>query len=310
VKRVLGIVLLGVGVALAVFAAGLRFYVTPVATNIPYDLESSTTIAEATNGEYLNPGTGRLETGSLRSTTFVVPQPVETNELTGDQAGKVVIWDVYDQITDISSGTVVTASETLGLALDRKTGEVANTGGYSFKLPFGAEKKSYPYWDDTLRANDPINYVGTETVSGLEAYKYESAGFTRYKVAYDEDSLEALRAAFGDGAGDVYYSLKRTIWVEPTTGQFLNVMQSVRVEFKSGEDVTVLLAGDFEYTAETKAAAADTISTNRNLLQLVGMWLPIGTGAAGVILIGVGVFFLMRKPEEESTEAPAEAVAA
>jgi hypothetical protein len=318
VKRVLGIVLLGVGIALAVFAAGLRFYVTPIATNIPYDLEPSTTVAEAPDAVYLNvTATGaRPESGAVRSTTYVVPQPGLTkSELTGDLAGKAVIWDVYSQIVDSSSGKVVNASMEQ-IALDRKTGAAApwdgafeDSGdgerpvafeGHSYKLPFNAEQKTYPFWDGTLGTTADLNFVTTEEVSGLEAYKYTQV-IPPTRIAYDPATLGALRAALGGGGGDVYYGVTRTIWVEPVTGQFLNVVQAVDLEFRppSGNAVN-LLSGTFEYTDETKANAKDTVSSNRMLLMLVSLYLPIGLGAAGLILIAVGIFLILnatRNPE-------------
>lgn len=322
-KRVLGIVFLGLGIALATFAAGLRFYVTPLATNIPYDLDESTSIAEATNGQYINTSTGEVESGTLRSSTFVVPQPVVTKEkLTGDLAETAVVWDVYSQTVDVATGTVITA-DTQELALDRKTGaaadwdgawvdsgegkEPASFEGHSYKLPFNAEQTSYPFWDDTLGRVNDIDFVAVETVSGLEAYTYEQT-IPAEQIPYDPESVELLRLFFGGGSGDVYYEVTRAIYVEPVTGQFLNVKQSVNVEFRGGNGTTkTLLKGDFEYTDETKASSAASISENRRLLLLVSTTLPLGGGAGGVVLLILGIVLIAvggsRKPPAEAADA-------
>lgn len=320
-KRVLGLVVFGVGVALAVFAAGLRFYVTPIATNIPYDLSPSTTVAEARNATYLNAATGRTETGTLRSFTYVVPQPVLTrDELEGDLAGSAVIWDVYSQITDPSSDRVVTAS-TQQVALDRKSGvyadwdgtmvdgESASFTGHSYKLPFNAEQKAYPFWDDQLGEAVDIEFVGEEEVSGFTAYRYEHT-IAETEIAYP--SLDLLRAAFGQGSGDVYYSNTRTIWVEPVTGQFLNVQEQPTLEFRSGDVSRVLLQGDFSYTEQTRAEAANTIGDNYDQLQLVSNTLPLGGGAGGVLLILIGIILIATggPKKSASTTAPTGAAAA
>ena len=252
-KRVLGIVLFGVGVALAVFAAGLRFYVTPIATNIPYDLKPSTTVAEARNATYLGVSArgASVETGTVRSTTYVVPQPVLTRDkLSGDLAGTAVIWDVYSQIVDTSSGTVVTASSDQ-IALDRKSGAAADwddasekATGHSYKLPFNAEQKAYPFWDSTIGKAADIEFVAVEEVSGLQAYKYEQT-IAAQKISYDAGTLATLRAVFGGPTrgGDVYYGVKRTIWVEPVTGQFLNVDGGHSL--RRGPDMSGLIGGLF-----------------------------------------------------------------
>jgi hypothetical protein len=320
VKRVLGIVFFGLGVALAVFAAGLRFYVTPIATNIPYDLAPSTTVAEAHNATYLNAATGAAETGTLRSTTDVVPQPVLTrDELEGDLADSAVVWDVYSQITDTSSNKVVTASSQ-EIALDRTSGAYADWDGawadsgdgeesvsftgHSYKLPFNAEQKAYPFWDDQLGEAVDIEFVATEEVSGLQAYKYEQT-IPETKIAYG--SLELLQAAFGRGSGDVYYSNTRTIWVEPVTGQFLNVQEQPKLEFRAGSVSKILLQGNFSYTEQTKAEAANTIGDNRDQLMLVSQTLPIAAGGAGVLLLLIGIILIATGGPRKTTEAPAPA---
>ena len=296
-KRVLGIVLFGVGLALGVFAAGLRFYVTPMATNIPYDLDSSTTVAEARNGVYFDAATGKPQTGTIASTTYVVPQPKLTNELTGDLAGKAVVWDVYSTITDSSSGKLLTES-TETLALDRKTGaaidwegQSEDTDGHNYKLPFNAEQTTYPYWDGQMGKTVDIAYVATEEISGLTAYKYEHAPINA-KITFS-------------GVSNVDYQVARTIWVEPTTGQFLNVKQSIKISLGS----TTLLSGDFEYTEDSKTKAADSISTNKSLLDLVSFGLPIGAGAGGLVLIAVGAVLFATAPKSTEAEAEAETVA-
>lgn len=327
-KRVLGIVLFGIGIALAVFAAGVRFYVAPLGTNIPYDLAPSTTIAEAKNGKYINTSTGAIESATLDAYTYVVPQPVLTRDkLTGDLAGKAVIWDVYNQIKIVGSGDVLQPSSQ-EIALDRRTGEVipwdgtwvnssgtqekATIKGYSYKLPFYAEKGTYGYWDDTLGKTLDLKYAATETVSGLEAYRYEQAKVDQ-KIGWDADQLNLLRIVFGNGSGDVYYDVTRTIWVEPVTGQFLNVKQSVSLEFRGGNgSKTTLLAGDFEYTDQTKAEAADTIKKNHDQLVLASLYLPAGAGGAGVLVLLVGILLIVLGARKTTAvpAVPAEAPAA
>jgi hypothetical protein len=332
VKRVLGIVLLGLGTALAMFAAGLRFYATPIAANIPYNLDNSLSVAEASDGDYINTTNGQDVKATLRSSTWVVPQPVITKDkMTGDLAGKAVVWDVYSQIEDTSTGTVVTSSKE-EIALDRKSGAAATwsgayidsgTGpqnnpykGHAYKLPFNAEKKSYPFWDGQLNRTNDINFVAEETVSGLDAYKYTQS-IPAEKVPFDANNLNLLRAVFGGGSGDVYYSVNRTIWVEPVTGQFLNVKQTVLLEFQGGNGTKkTLLAGDFEYNQATKDSSAASIKKNRSQLMLVSLYLPAGGGGGGLLLIIVGVVLIAigrtkqsTSPDAPATETPAPASA-
>ena len=338
-KRVFGIVIFGVGIALAVFAAALKFYVTPLALNIPYDLERSTTIAEASDGKMINTDTSdpdnvqALLTGTpdyllsvpLRSYTWVVPQPVLTKEkLKGDLVGTTVIWTVYDQMGPISGGDPLTASKT-DLALDRKSGALvpwsADTGvaqypdeGHSYKLPFDAQQTTYPYWDGTLGKTLDMAYVSTETVEGFEAYRYAQAKVESKVDAVAMGLLTAeqfglLEAVIGEGSGDVYYSVERALLVEPITGQYLDVNQTVSFEFRGGNgENRTLLSGSFAYTDETKAKTLDGVTANRDLIILVRDTLPIYGGGAGVLLFLVGIVLIAtggKKKAEEPAPAPA-----
>jgi hypothetical protein len=328
-RRVIGTVLLGLGIALAVFAAGLRFYVAPLGTNIPYDLEPSTTLAESPNSTWLSAGAdgATVKTGKLISSTDVRPQPVLTRDkLPSDLQGKAVIWDVYSQIKD-TDGHLVSGSST-EFALDRKTGSYVqwdgtwvNDGGSatkvsyegnSYKLPFYTKKQTYLYWDDNAGKASDLYFVRTETIGGLEAYVFEQS-YNRVKANVSDDTLTLLSAVVGDGSdkGAAYYSTTRTLWVEPVTGQFLNVRETPHAWYETTtEDGTVktitMLRGKFEYTEQSKAEALETIKANRDLLQLVSVTLPATTGGAGVVLLIVGIVLLAsgRRPQG-AHEAPA-----
>lgn len=342
-KRVFGIILFGIGITAAVFAAGLRFYVAPTALNIPYDLDRSTTIAEAADGKMINTdiddpdNVQALLTGTpdyllsvpLRSYTWVVPQPGLTKDkLTGDLDGTAVIWTVYDSMGPIAGGDPLTASKT-DLVLDRKSGAIvpwsAGTGvaeypdqGHSYKLPFDAQQTTYPYWDGTLGKTLDMSYVATETVGGLEAYRYEQATVEAAVDAVSmgllsKDQFGLLASVIGGEAdtpydelkSKVYYSVTRTLFVEPVTGQYLDVHQTVSFEFRgdNGENRT-LLSGSFQYTDETKAETLDGVKTNRDLILLVQQTLPIYAGGAGVLLFVVGIV-LIAFGGKKKAQAPA-----
>ena len=45
--------------------------------------------------------------------------------------------------------------------------------GLYFKFPFQTEKKTYPFWDGSLREAADIEFQETETIEGLEVYRFE-----------------------------------------------------------------------------------------------------------------------------------------
>ncbi len=323
-RRVVGTVLFGLGVLFIVLAVGLRFYVAPAAKNIPYDLEPSTSVVVAKNAKFLQISSSGLsiKTGDLQSTTYVVPQPVITQEkMVGALKDKAVVWDVYSQTINLSDKSLVDASSS-EIALDRSTGAAvkwdgawqndsnAPSGsetkvefkGHSYKLPFDAEKKSYDFWDGTLGKTFPAAYTAEETVSGMTAYKYVSV-ITLQQAPLDAASASALQSTFGGDAagGKVMYSNTRTLWVEPTTGQFLDIREQRHLEYQGGNGTkTILLDADFRYTEDTKTKTADGVSSNRTLLNLVSLYLPLGLGILG---LGLVVFGLVLRPARRGDHA-------
>lgn len=119
--------------------------------------------------------------------------------------------------------------------------------GIQYQFPFGAEKKSYPYYDVQVMRNFEIDYVGEETQDGVKVYKYSMSippqnmyesleeHFTRdgrKLTEADKSTLAALRLSFPahkwglEGDKDVemdrYYTNVRTVRVEPTSGVIVN----------------------------------------------------------------------------------------
>ena len=69
--------------------------------------------------------------------------------------------------------------------------------GLYFKFPFDAQKKTYPFWDGTLRKATPAKYVGEGKVKGMKVYKYKQT------IAADQDRHDRrARATRRFGRGD------------------------------------------------------------------------------------------------------------
>ena len=331
-RRVIGTVLFGLGVVLVVLAVGLRFYVAPRATKLPYDLGPSTSVVEAKNATFLVVvnSTPAIRKGNLQSTTYVQPQPVITQqEMKGDLEGKAVVWDVYSKTIDPSDKTLVDAS-TQEIALDRSTGEaVAWAGawenssgaakgsetkvkfqGYQYKLPFNTEKKSYPFWDGTLTKTLPMEFKSEGTYEGLNAYTFVQV-VPLQAAPLDETNATVLKAVFGENkdGGKLFYGNTRTLIVEPTTGQFLSVREQRRIEYRGGNGkTTVLLDADFHYSDETTKNTVDGVNKNLFQLKLVSLYLPIAGGVIGLVLIVAGLSMASRgsgrREDEYSPDAP------
>jgi hypothetical protein len=313
-SRVTGAVLFGLGVLALVFAAGFAFIVGPRVERLPYDLDRTETVAEAPNATFLQITKGVVEVkqGNLRSTITVQPDTRETANLEGDLDGEAVVWLVGQKVINIDNNDLISAYST-ALALDRKTaaaqpweGQWLDTGnnrqsvkysGQIYKFPFGTEKKTYQIFDRDINATQPANFIKTEDINGLETYQFtQEIRGGRQEVPNDRLQVLLSQLVPGATAGEIVYNNTRTVWVEPMTGQYIKVQETQEKTLvgNNGQSAKILDAV-FTYTDDTIARNADTASSNRQQLQIVKLWGPIGLLVIGVILVVVGLMLATRR---------------
>ncbi|HEX2773286.1 MAG TPA: DUF3068 domain-containing protein [Micromonosporaceae bacterium] len=323
-SRVTGAVLFGLGVLALVFAAGLAFAVGPRVERLPYDLDRTQSVAEAPNATFLQITEGKAEVkqGNLRSTVTVQADTDETAKLESDLDGEAVVWLVGQEVVRTDNDQLINAYSPK-LALDRKTGAARTWAGqwldtgnnrqsvdYSgqiYKFPFGTEKKTYQIFDRDIDTTQPAYFVKTEEINGLETYQFRQE-IRGGRQQVPEDRLQVLLSQLVPGAtsGEIVYDNTRTIWVEPMTGQFIKVQEAQEKNLvgNNGQS-TKILDAVFTYTDDTSARSADTASANRQRLQLVNLWGPIGLVVIGLILIVVGLMLGLRRDRGRHA-APAE----
>ncbi|WP_018221694.1 DUF3068 domain-containing protein [Salinispora pacifica] len=314
--------LFGLGVLLLVFAVGLPLYVAPAISRLPYDLKPTTLVAEATNARFLQITadneslTVEVPRATLQSTIEVLPQPGETRDRLPEQLkGDAVIWDVYQTVVRSDTQAPITMYSTQ-LALYRVSGTAApwddqwlkqddsegtpqgnvEYSGLTYKFPFGAEKKDYPVFDRDLREAIAATFVGTETVEGIEVYRYEQRIENRV-LDTPEESLQVLLSTFAPGSttGEIVYNNTRTYWVDPVTGAYVDVREQQRKELRTDAgSTTVLLDADFNYTDDTVNNSVETVKSNRLKIGLARLWGPIAAGVLGLIALAVGLRLFLR----------------
>jgi hypothetical protein len=322
VKARLGAVLFGIGVFAVVIAAGLAFYVAPTVARLPYDLKLCTktvtedclrpSVAEATNAQFLytkgapTPEVA-IKSGTLRSTTEISPLADTTNDAFGE--GDTVVWRGLGTNVWVEQNEMVSQYEAL-IALDRDTAAAVNWNGQKlndtatpaavtfegqlYKFPFGTEAKTYQYFDRDLRKALPIEYKGTEEIQGLEVYKFEQV-VPETDLGFDTARVASLIGAFAPTAtsGVVNYSNTRTIWVEPTTGQFIKVSEQQRKTFVPNVGTpTQLLNGDFVYTEDTVTNNVASTGDTKSQILLISRYLPIGLAVLGAVLLVLGLWMV------------------
>jgi hypothetical protein len=171
--------------------------------------------------------------------------------------------------------------------------------GVNLKFPFDTEQRSYQVYDLTLRAAAEAKFDGTEEINGLEVYRFVQdippakieAGRQVPGSLINEPETAAVEV-------DLYYQNKRTMWVEPTTGQIVKGQEEQLQELRKPDlpEGTAVFRGTLTFTEETvNQLVADAESNKSKLWLLTG--LPTILWIAGTLLILAGIaltIFFMR----------------
>ncbi len=172
------LILLGLGSFLLVLAPMLAWYVTPRAAVNPIAID--TTAVYTGTGSYFDTTAVRTVRDRRITVTQRVRGDVEDSERSGD-----AVWDVTTSVD--SDGTLPAADPHDALEFftgrwvtDRTTNKPVHCchenpyfeGDAYLKFPFGLRKRSYQWWDDSLRSTVVLRYAGTRKVQGYSGYLF------------------------------------------------------------------------------------------------------------------------------------------
>jgi hypothetical protein len=294
VRKIIGWVLLALGAFLLVIGLMASFWAPGQVKRTPLDTDSTTRLAGT--ADKLNPASGEVESLDVKATSITKADSKRSDD-------SVIVFvntlclvidegDVPDCVdADDPEKRLITASTDV-FATDRSTalavnGEYLPAGaeekeGLINKWPFDAEKKDYPYWDGLLGAPVDAVYDSTETLEGLETYKYH--------VVVDEQSAEVI-----DGVQGVY-SQDKYLWIDPVTG---SIIKQTQQELRTLENGDVLLDLDLAFTDEQVSDNVESAKDSGGTIKLVTSTVPlIGfIGGALALLAGAYLVFAGRKEE-------------
>lgn len=319
-RRVVGFVLLGLGVFAVALGLLLRFYAYPQLAKAPLDTDSlsvaegdgiTALVIETVDGAPVPEIRNNL---SVKATTYVtgdltkpevkedgdVSVYVEAIKMVDESSGIVITASVREQCFDRFSGEAVAPCEGQYIEAEQGQRETANRNevqqpGLSFKFPFGTEQKDYTFFDSQVRKAVPAKYDGEDSVQGLDTYRYvievpnTKVGEQEVPGSLigepDEPSVEV----------DVYYKAKRTLWVEPATGVIVLGQQEMTQELVApGEepgDGTVVFDGTLRLNDDTVNKFVTTAEDGKSKLAFLTTW-PIVMWIVGGLLILGGLFLL------------------
>lgn len=200
--------------------------------------------------------------------------------------------------------TTVAVDPRSGKALDWSGNSLTTQGttdrdvafaGYTVKLPFDAQRTTYPFWNGDLRKALPAVYAGTETLDGLRTYKYVQKVPTT-----DLGPLDLPGNLVGSREQTVAARLNQTgtttLWAEPATGVIVSVSSTVD-SYASVDGAKVLTVVDGTLSTPSSAVRA-TAGDYRWLAR--GLWalrlgVPVGAGVLSALTVVLALALLRRE---------------
>ncbi|MBA0128088.1 DUF3068 domain-containing protein [Haloechinothrix sp. YIM 98757] len=337
-RRALSYVLLGLGVFALALGLLLRFYTYPQLAKVPLDPDR-TTVAEGddiTAMVFVDTGdrdVPEIRDGlSLTSTTYVSGD-LRAPEVR--EGGDVAVWSEATRVLADNAPDVQPVSGSIRkLCLDRHTGQArvpcedqyirvehdrdpaeraddiiegerdrVQQPGYNFKLPFGTEQRTYPWYVLEIRDTVDLGFEAEDTVKGLDVYRFSyqveptvvESDMTvpgRLVDDEDEDTVEV----------DRYFEAERTMWIDPVTGAVIALEQSVKQELvRDGQDYgagTTVFDGTLALNDETVETHVAEAEQNGSKLWFLTT-LPTILWVAGTVLIVVAGLLLLGRARED-----------
>ncbi|HQR78874.1 MAG TPA: DUF3068 domain-containing protein [Actinomycetota bacterium] len=321
-KRVVGLILLALGVMMLVLAPLLKFYVLPSAAKTPVDQYSEST-SNVLFEQKLNPhkvaaGDSDPYDRNVEATQFVyVRGDVPAAEQPEAKSQDLAVFDYFQRVTDNATGDLIDAS-TARYAFNRVSSELVDCCGASVndepvnmagsilpvKFPFNVQQQDYQVFNTSVLTGTTFTFAGQEEKFGINTYVFKNE-VPPTKVGILEVPSAALPGAKKNAEGntelDEMYSVVNTYWIEPVTGQI--------VAGESTENSTFDLDGEQQlvkaiYTGTNGTQeGADDIAAQANQIKMVGTTAPLVLGILGIVLLVIGLL-LLRGGKESAAAAP------
>jgi hypothetical protein len=299
-RRIFGVVLIGVAAFGLVLAGVERFWSYPNGEKTPLDLDIP--IIATGPAQVYNANTGQLDSVKLRAdrTVKVDSQASDSKNVVVQQRLCIVIQ--FDNPPPCVSGTdkrllTFTTDRT---AADRKTALSVNDPKYgenvdgdtsikhvglTYKWPFHSKKKTYQFFNPDVAEASPATYEGTEKIYGLKLYKYVSV-----TPKTEQDVFKGVPG---------YYVDTRTVWIDPVTGTIVKGMEHQVRTFRGGS-LEGHTAVDLTLTFDQATVDYQThkAKDGRKKIALASFWLPLIALIVGVLALLGGVLLLGRRDRE------------
>lgn len=299
--RVVGLTLVGLGGLALAAAVSAQSWVPLSAVELRLD-ESFETTALGEQVTYLDPVPVAEVTSEGASTSV----RVRGDEDTGDADGDTAVWE-YRTTVDDANGTLISTSTTVA-CLDRRTaeavdcvaesvdGERVDVSGLTVVFPADTERRDYDLWDTTVRQPFPARFVGTESLDGLQVYRFEQEVPATVLTSVPVPGA-LVGSAGGELPAEIVHGTARTLLVEPLSGVIVSAEERPLTALRGpgGEPGATLLAGTFRWSDDAVADAVDRAAEIRGAREQPAGVVQWSAGGTGVALLAVGALLATRR---------------
>jgi hypothetical protein len=322
-RRVLGVVLTGLGAFFLVVALLFRFYMPGQVIKFPLNEYTVSTLS-GTNVSYFSSQTGAEVTGATVRAVSTTQGDVTAG------SSSTAVWNditgVFDITHSSSPGSPISYA-TERLAFDRRTGLLVNCcgaeigtkrpkmSGQGFVWPIGTQQQTYHIFDTTLLKPEPVTFTGTGTVDGMNVDI-----FSEYIDNQKLGTVSLPGSFVGINQPTValpeYLSAVNTYYVDPGTGSPVKVVESQNDSLtnpSTGGTALTLLRGTLTTTPKSIAAAVNTARSSDTEISWVQNIGPVIGILLGLVLLVLGIMLLITQDrelyeyEDYEADVPAEA---
>jgi len=300
-RRVIGLIFIGLGAFLVVLAPLVRFQVATGLIAAPANYYGISKL-EAVDAQYFSPGDLKVMKGDLDIT---VTTRGDVTAAEGDR----VVWEEAMAVNDVTNQNPLISFTERRSAFNKYTGEGVNCcnaninktsvqlQGQIHKWPFDVEKKTYSVFNATAGKAFDATFVGEERVGGLAVYRFEQI-VPPTKI----DTVAIPASVLGmDDPGDVQvdrvYNGVNTFWIEPASGSPVRQEQQRHDVLKTSDGVERSLAfvATAKMTQDTVDGLVKNASDSRNSITLLRTTIPLVLLLIGLALVVTGALLGRRR---------------
>lgn len=303
-RRVVGLLLTGLGAFLLTLALLLRLWVPGQVIKFPLNEYLVTTLT-GNDITYFNPTDLKEYSGARATATKTIEGDVKSG------SPSVAVWGSFTALEDNTNHVAIQYSSQVA-AFSRRSGVLLNCCGAAIGAntkvrqsgqgpmwPFGTQHRTYQVFDVTLLRPVPFRFAGTGTVDGIAADKFVEHVVNR---RFGQQTLPGpLVGVKGQATVTLpeYLTATNTYWVDPATGTPIDVTLNQRVSLESAGGTTrlLLLAGTLKETPGSVRAAVASAVKSHPLINWIENLGPLTGGALGILMLILGIALVWRSPQ-------------